>query len=346
MSINGFNPDDTGVANGNYFGFPQSVEDSALVLLSAPWDVTVSYNEGTAAGPQAIIDASVQVEVYDPVNPSGWEKGIATAPVDEWIESMCGVMREKACRVIECIEQGDDPASDASISKLLDQVNEASYDLNNRIYDQSIDYINQGKIVGLVGGDHSTPLGLIRAVAEKHQSIGILHIDAHADMRDAYEGFTYSHASIMFNALKLKGVDKLVQVAIRDYCTAEKDLAKNDQRVVQFTDYELKSAEFEGENWSSQCNRIVSALPDNVHVSFDIDGLSPDNCPSTGTPVPGGLSYQQAIFLLCKVVESGRRIVGFDLTEVSPNPDNSEDQWDANVGARVLYKLCNLALLD
>ena len=98
---------------------------------------------------------------------------------------------------------------------------------------------------------------------------------------------------------------------------------------------------FNGENWDSVCNRIISHLPERVYISFDIDGLSPDNCPHTGTPVPGGLSFQQAVYLLEKIADSGRRIIGFDLCEVTPT---EEDQWDANVGARMLYKMCNVTL--
>ncbi|MBQ8335468.1 MAG: arginase family protein, partial [Tidjanibacter sp.] len=87
---------------------------------------------------------------------------------------------------------------------------------------------------------------------------------------------------------------------------------------------------------------MVECLPQKVYISFDIDGLAAENCPSTGTPVPGGLSFNQAVYLLDKVVRSGRKIVGFDLVEVAPA--NKDDEWDANVGARMLYKLCGLIL--
>ena len=146
----------------------------------------------------------------------------------------------------------------------------------------------------------------------------------------------------MYNALhEAPGVGALVQVGIRDFCDEELEVARADERVVQFTDYELAAAQFEGETWRTVCDRIVAALPRQVYVSFDIDGLSPDNCPHTGTPVPGGLSFRAAVYLLAAVVESGREIVGFDLCEVGPSRDG---EWDANVGARVLYKLCNLTL--
>lgn len=333
-----FNPDDTGVANGNYFGFPFLVEESKLVLISAPWDVTVSYNDGTVKAPQAIIDASIQVEIYDNHNPDAWQKGIATQPVDQWIEEASECYRHKAQQVIEHIEAGGEIEQ---VQSILDQVNDASRKLNDIIYSQSKSLLEQGKKVGLVGGDHSTPLGLISALAQQHDSFGILHIDAHCDLRDAYEGFSYSHASIMFNSLKLPQVEKLVQVAVRDFSQTELQLAQADERVVQFADYQIKERAFEGQTWQMQCEKIVESLPQRVYISFDIDGLSREFCPSTGTPVPGGLSFNEAVYLIFELKKSGRTIIGFDLTEVAPA---EADEWDANVGARVLYKLCNAIL--
>lgn len=337
-----FNPDDIGIANGNYFGFPFTESESKLVLISAPWDVTVSYGEGTANGPRAIIEASTQVEVYDRHNPDGYRHGIATRETDEWIEKNSKKFRRRATRVIEHLEQGGD-FEDDHIRELLDQINQAGEELNQRIHRTAQQIIADGRIPALVGGDHSTPLGLIRALGEHHKKIGILHIDAHCDLRKSYEGFTYSHASIMYNALQLPSVEKLVQVSIRDYSHDELQRAKSDPRIVQFDDHTLVEAAFEGLTWGEQCRQIVNCLPDKVYVSFDIDGLSPDNCPNTGTPVPGGMSYQQAVYLLAQIVNSGRSIIGFDLVEVSPCTD-SDEQWNANIGARILYKLCNLTL--
>lgn len=341
-----FCPDDVGVANGNYFGLPFPVSESRLVLLSAPWDVTVSYNGGTAAGPEAIIAASTQVELRDAHYAEGWRHGIATLEADPWIAPASERLRKVAEKVIRHLENGGS-VTDGEISAPLAEVNAGSERLNEIIYTQAASALAEGRIAALVGGDHSTPLGLMRAVADslaaRGEEFGILHIDAHADLREAYEGFTCSHASIMYNALQLPQVAKLVQVGIRDYCDAEAELAEKSQgRIVQYDDYTLARNAFEGLDWGMQCAGIIEHLPENVYVSFDIDGLSPDNCPGTGTPVPGGLSYREAVYLLAKLVDSGRRIVGFDLTEVSPAENDGE--WNANVGARLLYKLCNLTL--
>ncbi|WP_047449262.1 agmatinase [Alistipes sp. ZOR0009] len=335
-----FNPNGVGMPNGNYFALPYTPEESNVVLLSVPWDVTTSYAPGTADGPQAILDASPQLDLYDPFVKDAWKVGIGTLPTDEDWRAKSAELRELAEDVIERLENGEQETSSA-IVKHLKTINTASEALNEYVYEEAKEWIEKGKIVGVVGGEHSVPFGLIKALSEKHEGLGILHIDAHCDLRVAYEGFTYSHASIMYNVLdKLPKVDRLVQVAVRDFSEEEIDFAMNHPKVVPFTDFEIAEEKFQGMTWHEQCEQIIEQLPSNVYISFDIDGLTPDNCPTTGTPVPGGLSYQEAIYLLKLVAESGRKIVGFDLVEVAPA---EEGEWDANVGARLLYKLCNLA---
>jgi agmatinase len=161
------------------------------------------------------------------------------------------------------------------------------------------------------------------------------------DFRIAYEGFRWSHASIMYNVLmQIPQVTKLVQVGIRDFGEGEMDFGIEQGRRVEthFDDAWADELAEGGTTFSDLCRRVVGALPPSVYISFDIDALDPALCPHTGTPVPGGLSFNQVVILLGVLKTSGRRIVGFDLVEVSPGPD--EDEWDANVGARVLYKLC------
>ena len=201
-------------------------------------------------------------------------------------------------------------------------------------------------MVAVLGGDHSTPLGLMKALSKTHTSFTILQIDAHADLREKYEGFDFSHASVMFNALKIPQVEKLVQVGVRDYCDEENNLIKeNPKRIKTFTDSHLKAQLFLGKTWASQVKSIISSLGEKVYISFDIDGLDPFLCPNTGTPVPGGLGFNQATFILQELQKSNKQIIGFDLCEVSPNIDK-KDGWDANVGMRILYQLCCRALLS
>ncbi len=243
--------------------------------------------------------------------------------------------------MIDHLEHGGS-ADDDAVSRKIRRVNEGCTEMNENLYRQASEWLDRGKLVGLVGGDHSTPYGVIRAIAERHEGAGILHIDAHCDLRERYEGFEFSHASIMHNVLRdFPQVARIVEVGVRDFCDAEYRRAQSDPRIDMFDDRRLAEAAFEGISWAEQCRRIVECLPREVYVSFDIDGLSPDCCPHTGTPVPGGLTFREACFLLESVVRSGRRIVGFDLVEVVPK---YEERMDEIVGARMLYKLCGLTL--
>ncbi len=336
-----FDPDGVGVDSGTYFGMPFRPDEADLVLISAPWDVTVSYGAGTADAPDALIEASTQLDFYDPAAPDAWRRGIATADVDYSLHELSQRLRHDARRVIEHLEQGGSTDDDYVVRKIR-RVNEGSAVMNACIREQATQWLDKGKLVGLVGGDHSTPLGLIAALGERHPHFGILHIDAHCDLRAGYEGFHYSHASIMYNVLQeVAAVERIVQVAVRDFSAAERLTAEQSGRVVQFDDHQLMQAVFTGETWQATADRIVSALPDEVYVSFDIDGLDLAYCPHTGTPVPGGLSYNQAIYLLQRVVDSGRRIIGFDVVEVCKT---GEEKSDVAVGARVLWKLCGQTL--
>ena len=302
-----FDPDGVGVDNGTYFGMPFAPDDAALVLVSAPWDVTVSYGAGTAYGPDAIIEASTQLDFYDPLSPDAWRRGIATADIDYTLQEASQRLRSDAEKVIRHLEEGGSPDDD-SIARKVRRVNEGSAAMNANIAAQARHWLGQGKIVGLVGGDHSTPYGLLQALAERHERFGILHIDAHCDLREAYEGFEFSHASIMYNVLRdIPQAAKIVQVAVRDFSRREFEFAAASERVEQFGDLSLAEAEFRGETWDQQCRRMVERLPQEVYVSFDIDGLSPENCPHTGTPVPGGLSFNRALWLIETLVPlSGR----------------------------------------
>ncbi|MFR9504230.1 MAG: agmatinase family protein [Rikenellaceae bacterium] len=336
-SVDNFDPNGVGIDNGAYFSMPFSVDQARVVLVSAPWDVTVSYDEGAAIAPDAIIEASTQLDFYDSSAVDAWREGIATAEIDYNILEVSQRLRRDAKRVIDHLESGEDPASDY-IKRYVKRVNMGCSQLNDNIYNQCRALLSKGKLIGLVGGDHSTPYGAIKAISECYNSFGILHIDAHCDLREAYEGFEFSHASIMYNVLRdIKQVEQIVQVGVRDFCDDELNYASSSDRITMFDDYALARARFEGATWGDQCREIVSKLPSDVYISFDIDGLSMSYCPNTGTPVSGGLSFNEALYLLECVTESGRRIIGFDLVEVAPHP---KQRIDAIVGARMLFKLC------
>ncbi len=334
-----FDPNNVGVKNGNFFGFPNDIDTSNVVLLSVPWDVTTSYRPGTSSGPKAILEASPQLDFFDFDIPDAWEMRIASLPEFIHIRKLNTKLRPKAEKIIAQLEKGI-PLTKKHI-KYLETINSASKEVNRIIEEESINFLKKGKIVGIVGGDHSSPLGLLRALNQHLPSFGILHIDAHADLRVAYEGFEFSHASIMYNSIQLPAISHLVQVGIRDMSAAEIDFARNDERIKIVSDSEIKKQLFSGKTWQDISEQIINQLPENVYISFDIDGLSPEYCPNTGTPVPGGLSFDQVNYLLNALWHSSKQVVGFDLCEVAPGKNN--DEWDANVGARILFKLCLLA---
>ena len=335
--IKDFNPNGVGLNNGNFIGLPFSEETARTVLLPVPWDVTVSYGEGTALAPNEILAASTQLDLLDLDVKDAWKRGIYFQPVSSEVLEIRNQLRPHATTYIDFLENGGNVNENAEMQETLAAINADCENLNYFVYRESKKLLDAGKVVGLVGGDHSTPLGYLKALSEKYETFGVLHFDAHMDLRNSYEGFTYSHASIFYNALNLPQIKKLVQVGIRDCCDEEVALAGNDNRVAVFFDQYLKEAEYNGSNWAQLCDEIIADLPGNVYVSFDVDGLDSKLCPNTGTPVPGGLEFNQAVFLMKRLLESGRKIIGFDVCETG----NAE--WDANVAARIIYKLCNLA---
>jgi agmatinase len=329
----GFDPNGPGIRN-NLFGLPVAHEQADIIIVPVPWEVTVSYGAGTALAPSAVLRASAQVDLFHRDFPEAWKLKAAMLPVPESLHRENKTLRDLAESHIRSLEDGT--ISEAS-SIIPEKINEAGESLNIYVKNTALRWLKNGKLVGVLGGDHSSPLGLLRALAERYERFAILQVDAHADLRKMYEGFLYSHASIMFNALKLPAVGKIVQVGIRDYCEEEVQMLQRAAgRIKTFFDADLKAGWFEGKTWASQCLAIMKELPDHVYISFDIDGLDPKLCPHTGTPVPGGLEWDHIQYLLKQLSKSGKKIIGFDLCEVA-----GDHEWDANVGARVLWELCH-----
>lgn len=335
-----FDPNSAGNPNNNIFGLPFTEEDARLVILPIPWEVTVSFGSGTARSAEQIMRASLQVDLFDPDVLDGWKEGFYMKETDRKILFKSDYLRKEAELYIDYISKGDVVEDNQFMCKTLKEVNEGSYFLNNWVYQQTKQLLEKDKLVCLLGGDHSTPLGYMKALGEKHGEFGIVQIDAHCDLREAYEGFVFSHASIMYNALKeIPQLKKLVQVGIRDYSQGEFEYIKeNADRVQTYFYQDICNRQYEGESWKQIVDEMIGHLPDKVYISFDIDGLDPKLCPNTGTPVQGGFETEQVFYLFNKIKAAGKQIIGFDLSEVS----TSENFWDANVGARVLFKLCNL----
>lgn len=335
-----FDPNSAGNPNNNVFGLPFTEEDAKLIILPVPWEVTVSFGSGTARSAEQIMRASLQVDLFDPDIPDGWRQGFYLKEPDRKVLLKSDYLRKEAELYIDYISKGDEVQNNQFMCKTMKEVNEGGYFLNNWVHQQTKSLLDKGKLVALLGGDHSTPLGFMKAIAEKHGAFGILQIDAHCDLRQAYEGFVYSHASIMYNALKeIPQIDKLVQVGVRDYSFGEHQfIQQNSNRIRTYFDKEIRERQFEGETFKQLTKEIIDQLPDKIYISFDIDGLDPKLCPNTGTPVQGGFEAEEIFYLFKQILKAGKKIIGFDLSEVS----TSETGWDANVGARVLFKMCNL----
>lgn len=337
--IDNFDPSQPGLADASIFGLPFTAEESDIIIVAVPWEVTVSYGSGASDGPSAILDASFQVDLLHQDFPELWKLGIYMDEGAEHWKSTSDKYKALAQPIIEALENGENIEDNMALKNDLDTINTASEQLNSELKTRILDWQDKGKKVILLGGDHSTPLGYYQALASKHAEFGILHFDAHMDLRIAYEGFTYSHASIMYNAIQLPQVSRLVQVGIRDFCEEEVGVVKTSDKVHVFTDSDLKKAAFEGKTWQQQVDEIIALLPDNVAISFDIDALYQWYSPNTGTPVPGGLSYEQAIYAMNRLSGSNKNIIGIDLVEVAPGEN---DEWDGNVGARMLFHMCGV----
>ncbi len=318
-----FDPDAAATEGSGIYGLPFSPEEAKVVIIPVPYEATTSYGGGTSRGPQAVLDASKQVDLYDHETGRPYEAGIAMLPIPRKIVGWNATAKKLGRKRV------------AAVNKISDQV-------NDWVYEQTSTLLAHGKMAVVIGGDHSVPFGSMRAYAERYPGLGILHLDAHADLRNAYEGFTWSHASIFHNVVTRLPIRKLVQVGVRDLGAAElRMIQESNGRIVTFFDPDVAARKEEGAPFAGIADEIVAELPRDVYLSWDIDGLDPTLCPGTGTPVPGGLSWNEAIGLLRALRRAKKRIVGLDLCEVAPG----ETEWDANVGARLLYKMIGFALL-
>jgi len=334
-----FDPDAAAAEGSGIYGLPHGPAEARVVIVPVPFEATTSYGGGTSAGPRAIFEASKQVDLYDRETGHPYEAGIAMLDEDPRVVQW----NAEAKRIAESvIAHGG--VVDEETRRAADEVNAYNERLNDWVYAQTSALLDKGKIAVTLGGDHSVPFGAIRAYAERYPGLGILHLDAHADLRDAYEGFTWSHASIFHCVMtRLGGVARLVQAGVRDLGRAESAMIESSRgRIVTFFDADVAARKDAGTPFAAIADEIVAQLPSDVYLSWDIDGLDPTLCPGTGTPVPGGLSWNEAIGLLRALVRAKKRIVGLDLCEVAPGAT----EWDANVGARLLYKMIGFTLLS
>ena len=309
--------DDPAADGSGWFG--SEVSSGKLAIIEVPFDATSSHHRRAGHGPDAMRSASHQVELTLIDNRCPAQMGIVSQRLP--VESL----NAKAGQAMHQLRQGDPTAA------LL--VDDLSYQLDSMLIDAVRDHWAQQRQIVVLGGDHSISYGAIKAAIQEYPDLGILHLDAHADLRSAYEGVNCSHASIMNRVKALKPDLPLTQVGLRDLGAYEKTRIADDETIVAFYDEALVHQQFLGMPWAEQARAIMATLPSVVWLSFDIDALDPSLCPHTGTPVPGGLTYYQAIDLIDRIHTSGRTLIGADLTEVAGDP------YDSLIGARLLYRI-------
>lgn len=259
-------------------------DQAAAIILPIPFDKTSTWQKGADKGPAAIIEASRYLELYDiETNSEVFKKGIFTAR----------------------------PIYASSSSQLIKKTDVAVSG-----------YLKDNKVVVTLGGDHSVSIGVIRAYAGHVKDLSILHLDAHADSRESYEGTPYNHACVIARARDY--AKNIVSVGIRSMDVSERS-GINKKKM--FFAHDIHNSD----KWIS---RAVRELTDNVYITIDIDVFDPGIMPSTGTPEPGGLGWYQVMRLLSSVAKS-KRIVGFDLVELCPSKSKAPDF----LAAKLIYTL-------
>ena len=264
------------------------LEHARYVLLPVPYDGTSTFVKGADKGPQAILDASDSLELYD---------------VQYQIE-----------------------ACDAGI-----HTDQHTYELSSpdnmvqSVYQRVKHFMEMQKFPILLGGEHSVSVGAIKAMSEQYEDLTVLQIDAHADLRDEYHDSIYNHACVMRRA---QDYARVVQVGIRNVCTEEMHNLVPEN---VFYAYDI----YNTEEWM---DKAVERLTQNVYVTFDLDGLDPSILPATGTPLPGGLQWYPTLRFLDKVFRQ-RNVVGFDVVELCPQPDNKVSDV---LAATLVYKMINM----
>ncbi|MCP3659906.1 MAG: agmatinase [Bacteroidetes bacterium] len=328
---------------GKIYGINTNEEDASVILMPVPWEATVSPPSGTVSTPEHILKSSYNFNTFDKDYPKEYQDiKIAMSPIPKEWAMLSDQLQGIVTGYINSLESATNKRVYSANSKTIAQINQYCKDLKEYIKNGALSYLKKGKLVGIIGGDHSSCLGLIEALTSKYKEFGILQIDAQADLIDAHHGFEYSHRSVMNNVLKIPQINKIVQVGLRDYTAEEYDKIKNSKdRIVSFFDQDLKKQKLEGVIWKDICKKIVKKLPDTIYISFDIDGLDAKLCPGTAFPVPGGLEYDEVFYLFEEIVKAKKTIIGFDLCEVATG---EHIEWDISVANKIIYQLIILIL--
>ncbi len=279
----------------NYAGIPDEfaqLEKSKIILIPVPYDGTSTWGKGADKGPEAFLEASENMEWYD-------------------IETDSEVYRQG----IHLTDPIDEKSSPEAMVKA--------------VYTTTKDFIKRNKFVTLFGGEHSISIGTIRAFNECFDNLTVLHIDAHTDLRESYNGSKYNHACALHEASQ---TTNLIQLGIRSMDAIEKTLIDEEKT---FFAQEMLNDEY----WM---DKVIDAMGDNVFITFDLDALDPSIMPSTGTPEPGGLLWFETLEFLKQVFED-KNVVGFDIVELCPNKNDRSSDF---LAAKLYYKMLSYKFAD
>ncbi|WP_299319240.1 agmatinase [uncultured Maribacter sp.] len=272
----------------NYAGISDEfaqLEKSKIILIPVPYDGTSTWGKGADKGPEAFLEASENMELYD-------------------IETDSEVYKQ-GIHLTEPITEKSSPEA-----------------MVNEVHAVTKDFIKRNKFVTLFGGEHSISIGSIRAFNECFDNLTVLQIDAHADLRESYEGTKYNHACAVYEASQ---TTNLVQVGIRSMDIIEKTVMDEEKT---FFAHEMVADEY----WS---DKVIEAMTENVFITFDLDAFDPSIMPSTGTPEPGGLLWYETMEFLKQVFED-KNVVGFDIVELCPNKNDRSSDF---LAAKLYYKM-------
>ncbi|MBU2922029.1 agmatinase [Winogradskyella psychrotolerans] len=278
-----------------YAGIPEELaklETAKIVLIPVPYDGTSTWQKGADKGPDAFLDASANMELYDIETDSEvYQQGVFLA---------------------DAVTENDSPEA------MVEAVHQATKQ-----------YIKKNKFVTVFGGEHSVSIGTIRAFNEMFDDLTVLHIDAHADLRESYEGSTCNHACAVYEASQ---TTNLIQVGIRSMDILEKTIMDDEKT---YFAHEMA----EDDSWM---DAAIDQMTDNVFITFDLDAFDPSIMPSTGTPEPGGLLYYETLEFLKQVFEE-KNVVGFDIVELCPNEKEKSSDF---LAAKLYYKMLSYKFQD
>ena len=265
-----------------------SWENAEVALLPIPYDLTTSYQAGTRRGPQAILDASLHVELYDDeLESEPYHVGIHTLP-------------------------------------LLEPLASGPEEMGKRLEHATKQILKLRKFPIVLGGDHSITLGIVKALTAEHKTLSVLQLDAHADLRDSYQGTKYSHACA---GRRISEIAQLFQIGIRSLSLEEAQFMKRSKVTTVYAREVLRD--------SKTSQKVLNALSDPVYITLDVDVFDPSIMPATGTPEPGGLDWLEVLALLRHVFEN-HRVVGCDVVELAPVPGIAAPDF---LTAKLVYKL-------